>query len=153
MKIDQVKYFSFKQRRAGTPKSERAIRAESLRNPEDEPPFYIRGMKAGSKDEYWVSLALDLIEARTGWTWEYQVPVFGGRERAGGNVIDFIVHRPGRWVMIDPMGRPWHTGANEDRYQMERVARRKNWDLIAYFTDQVTTREMVYQYLRAELHV
>lgn len=153
MKIKQKKEFSFRTRKAGTPKGERSIRAERLRNPEDEPPFYIRGMKAGSKDEYWVSLALEKIEQATGWTWEYQVPVFGGRERAGGNVIDFLVHTPGRYTILDPMGRPWHTGANEDRYQMERVARRKNWDLIAWFTDQTPTREQVYQYLRAQMHV
>ena len=66
-----------------------------------------------------MSLALEKIEQSTGWTWEYQVPVFGGRDRAGGNVIDFIVHTPGMWTILDPIGSPWHTGAREDRYQME----------------------------------
>lgn len=135
------------------PEDNRVIRAEKLKNQEDVPPFFIRGIKAGSKDEYWVYLALLKIEEKTGWTWEYQKGVFGGRERQGGNVIDFLIHTPGMWTILDPMGRPWHTGSREDRYQMERVARRKNWNLIAWFTDQTPTRESVYSFLRNELHV
>jgi hypothetical protein len=128
-------------------------KAEKLKDPKDEPPYYIRGMQADSKDEYWAGLALERIEELTGWGWAYQVPISGGRTRAGGNIVDFLVYTPGRWTIIDPMGRHWHTGRNEDRYQMERVARRKNWRLIAYFTDQTPTRESVYVYLRNELGV
>ncbi|MCA9911886.1 MAG: hypothetical protein KC496_00990 [Anaerolineae bacterium] len=152
-RIKQDKQFRLGRKAEVLRPKERAIRAEKITNPEDEPPFYVRGMKADSKDEYWVSLALEKIEQSTGWTWEYQVPVFGGRDRAGGNVIDFIVHTPGMWTILDPMGSPWHTGAREDRYQMENVARRKNWILIAWFTDQTPTRESVYQYLKNQLHV
>lgn len=128
-------------------------KAEVLKNPEDEPPFYIRGVLAGSKDEYWCSLNLDRIQERTGWEWDYQVPVNGGRSRSGGNVIDFLIYTPGRWTILDPMGRPWHTGRREDRYQMENVARQKNWELIAWFTDQTPTREIQYQFLLKALHV
>lgn len=133
--------------------AKRSTRPEILRDPKDEPPFFVRGRQADSKDEYWVALALDKIEKITGWTWEYQVPVFGGRERAGGNVIDFLVHTPGRRTILDPMGKPFHTGHREDRYQMERVARRMNCELIAWFTDQTRTREATYSFLRQKLHV
>jgi len=128
-------------------------KAEKWKDPKDEPPFYVRGMKAGSKDEYWCSINLDRIEKITGWTWEYQVPVFGGRDRSGGNVVDFLIHTPGMWTMLDPMGRPFHTGKREDQYQMENVARRKKWILVAWFTDEVNTLEMQYQFLRRKLHV
>jgi len=84
---------------------------------------------------------------------EYQVSVYGGRSLAGGNVIDFLVHTPGMWTMLDPMGRHWHTGRHEDRNQMKNVARRKKWRLVAWFTEETPTREMVYTYLRKELHV
>ncbi len=140
-------------KRPARPKQDRSARVQKLKDPADEPPFFIRGQKAGSKDEYWVSLALDKIQEQTGWRWDYQVPVFGGRDRRGGNVVDFLVHTPGRWVMLDPMGRIWHTGARADEQQMERVARRKNWRLVAWFTDQTPTRESVYQFLRKELNV
>lgn len=145
------KFATVRTRSSYKPK-ERSGRAEKLRNPEDKPPFFIRGQKAGSKDEYWVSLALERIEAITGWTWDYQVPVYGGRTRAGGNVVDFLIHTPGMWTFLDPMGRYWHSGHNEDRNQMQNVARRKKWRLIAWYTDQTPTRESVYAFLRNELN-
>ena len=130
------------------------MRAEKLKNAEDKPPFYIRGILAGSKEEYWCSLAADRFEEEQGWTWEYQVSVFGGRSRgAGGNVVDFLINTPGRKTMWDPMGRYWHTGINEDQSEMQNVARRKNWNLIAWFTDETPTRESVYVYLRDRMNV
>ena len=159
MAIEQKKVFRFGQGIGSPPtpllkeRGGKSLKAEVLKDPKDEPPFFIRGVEADSKDEYWCSINLEKIEKITGWTWEYQVSVYGGRDRAGGNVVDFIVHTPGMWTMLDPMGRPWHTGAREDRYQMQNVARRKNWTLIAWFTDQTPTRESVYQFLRRELHV
>jgi hypothetical protein len=126
-----------------------AARAVKLKNESDQPPFFIRGQQAGSKDEYWVSLALDMIE----WGWAYQVPVNGGRLRRGGNVVDFLVYTPGMWTIIEPMGRVWHTGTREDRFQMEDLARSRKWKLIAYFTDepQVRTKEGVYSFLKSKL--
>lgn len=128
-------------------------RVPKLKDMSDQPPFFVRGRKAGSRDEYWVSLALDKIEAITGWGWDYQVPVYGGRQRAGGNVVDFLIYTPGMWTMLDPMGRYWHTGIHEDQSQMQTVARRKHWNLIAWFTDETPTREAVYTFLKAKLNV
>lgn len=139
-------------RRPSRRAKQRSARVPVIGNDEDKGPFFIRGQKAGSKDEYWVSLALEKIEEQTGWGWEYQVPVYGGRMR-GGNVVDFLVHTPGRKTILDPMGRYWHTGRNEDRAQMERVARRKNWNLVAWFTDETPTRDSVLQLLRREMNV
>jgi len=133
--------------------SQPSARVQTLENYEDKPPFYIRGIKAGSKEEYWVSLALVRIEEMTGWSWEYQVPVFGGRDRRGGNVVDFLVHTPGRYTMLQPEGRYWHTGHKEDAYQMQNVARKKNWNLIVWYTDEYPTRDAVYSFLKRELHV
>lgn len=134
------------------PPLDRSARVPEIKSDEERGPFFIRGQKAGSRDEYWVSLALEKIEEATGWGWEYQVPVYGGRMR-GGNVVDFLVYTPGRWTILEPMGRYWHTGVNEDRQQMERVARRKNWNLIAWFTDETPTRDSVMTLLRRELNV
>lgn len=131
---------------------ERSARVVKLVDETDKPPFFVRGQRAGSKDEYWVSLALDLIEQQTGWGWSYQVPVNGGREIRGGNVIDFLVYTPGRYTMLDPKGRYWHTGIHEDQFEMRRVARKKNWTLIEWFTDETPTKLSVLQFLRRELH-
>ncbi len=135
------------------PKQDRSARIQDLPSYEDKPPFYIRGIKAGSKEEYWCSLALDIIQTQTGWGWDYQVPVNGGRSLRGGNVVDFLIYTPGRWTALDPKGRYWHTGIHEDMNQMQNVARKKNWILIAWFTDETPTKEVVYQFLRRELHV
>jgi hypothetical protein len=132
---------------------ERSVRAPKLRNLEDRPPFFVKGRKAASKDEFWCGLALDRIQEETGWTWDYQVPVYGGRTVAGGNVVDFLVHTPGRYTMLDPMGRYWHSGIHEDQSQMIRVARKKNWVLLAWFTDETPTRESYYIFLRDKLNV
>jgi hypothetical protein len=156
VKIKQKKLFRFARTPSLTLPQDgggKGIRPEILRDPKEEPPFYVRGVEADSKDEYWCGLNLERIEKITGWTWEYQVPVYGGKNRPGGNVIDFLVHTPGMWTMLEPMGRPWHTGKREDRFQMEDVAKKKNWRLVAWFTDEVNTLEMQYQYLRRELYV
>lgn len=152
MAIKQKKLFSFKKVSALTP-TQRSVRAEKLKNPEDEPPYFIRGQEADSKWEWWISLALERIEAETGWSWDYQVAVYGGRMRSGGNIIDFLIHTPGMWTMLDIMGRYWHTGKREDRQQMQNVARRKRYRLIAWFTDETPTRESVYSFLRDQLNV
>lgn len=126
-------------------------KAEQLKAEEDIPPFYIRGILAGSKEEYWVSLALTRIEEREGWTWEYQVPIFGGRELAHGLVVDFILHTPGRDTWINPMGRYWHTGKNEDRLEEENAARKKNVKYLAFFTELIPTKQATYIYLKTQL--
>lgn len=131
----------------------RSVRAPKLRDAKDVGPWYIRGIKAGSKEEYWCSIIADEFQESQGWAWEFQVPVYGGRTRAGGNVVDFLIHTPGMETMWDPMGRYWHAGHNEDRYQMERVARRKKWRLIAWYTDETPTLAIMRTFLRNEMGV
>lgn len=140
-------------RKAGRAATSKAtfIRAEQLRDPADEPPFFIRGIKAGSKEEYWVSLALNRIQESEGWNWEYQVPIYGGRTIAGGLVIDFILYTPLQVTWISPMGRFWHTGHNEDRMKEIDAARKKNARLIAFFTDEIPTKEITYIFLKGKL--
>lgn len=154
--IKLKKMFSVKKSRRAVARSkygESAAKAEKLKNPDDEPPFYIRGIKAASRDEYWVSLELERIEKKYGISWEYQKPVNGGREIAGGNVIDFLVHTPGMDTILEPMGRPWHSGVNEDRYQMEHVAQQMNAILWAWFTDETPSRELTAMKVREGLGV
>lgn len=136
-------------RRSNTP----SARVPVLEDASDQPPYFIRGQSAGSKEEYWCSLALERIEEATGWGWEYQVPVYGGRNVRGGNVVDFLIHTPGRKTILDPKGRYWHTGKHEDQQQMRNVARKKGWNLIEWFTDQTPTKESVYALLKRELHI
>jgi hypothetical protein len=66
---------------------------------------YIQGQAPDSKEEWWISKALD----RLGLSYTYQYPVNGGRQR-GGYLIDFVVHTVPLWTMIEPEGNHWHTG-------------------------------------------
>jgi hypothetical protein len=123
---------------------------EDLKDEKDEPPFFIRGIKADSK-EYWVSLALEKFEKDGSLTWDYQVPIYGGRSRAGGLVIDFIVHVAARTFWLDPMGKYWHTGQKEDRDQLANAARRRHVELLAWFTEETPTKEIMFIFLRTAL--
>lgn len=128
-------------------------RATVIKDPAEEPPYFVRGEQAASKDEYWMGLAMEKIEKLTGWGWDYQVPVYGGRTRRGGQVVDFLLYTPGRWTVIDVKGRYWHTGHHEDSRDIEDVCRKRNWNLIGWFTDETPSKELVYQRLRQELHL
>lgn len=128
-------------------------KAPKLKDAADQPPFFIRGQQADSKEEYWCSLALDKIQQTTGWGWDYQVPVYGGRQIRGGNVVDFLIYTPGSWTALDPKGRYWHTGVNEDQNQMREVCRKKGWRLIEWFTDETRTKEEVYKFLKRQLYL
>ncbi len=125
-------------------------RAEIVKDKKDQPPFFIRGITAGSKEEWWISQALDRIQKAEGFGWEYQVPIFGGRQIAGGLVIDFVVYTPGRNTWISPMGRFWHTGIHEDRMDEQNAALVKGANLIAFFTDEIT-KETTYPFIKRKL--
>lgn len=126
-------------------------RSERLKDPKDIPPFFIRGVKAGSKEEYWISLALDRIQKAEGYGWDYQVPIYGGRNVAHGLVIDFVVYTPGRRTWISPQGRYWHTGIHEDRLDELNAARKKNVNYIVFFTDEIPTKEIAYTFIKNKL--
>lgn len=139
-------------KRPPRPKIER-VKPAKIEDAADQPPYFIRGIEAGSKEEYWVSLALEKIQEITGWGWDYQVPVFGGRQIRGGNIVDFLVYTPGPWTAIEPKGRYWHTGRNEDQNEMREACQKKGWRLIEWFTDQTRTKEEVLSLLKRELYL
>jgi hypothetical protein len=126
-------------------------KSEKLKDATELPPFFIRGIKAGSKEEYWISLALDRIQEASGIGWDYQVSIFGGRSRSGGLVIDFVVYTPGRQTWISPMGKYWHTGKHEDQFAEIDAARKKNATLIAFYTELIPTKEIAYTFIRNKL--
>jgi hypothetical protein len=147
-----LRTFKLGKKRTGTNKGV-FRKAEKLRDTQEQPPFYIRGIKAGSKEEFWVSLALDKIQKAEGYAWEYQVPIYGGRDIAGGLVIDFVVYTPGRRTWISPMGRYWHTGIHEDRMQEINAALKKGVNLIAFFTDEISSKDDTYTFIKRKLNL
>ncbi len=73
--------------------------------PVEEEIGLIQGQVPDSKQEWWISRALD----RIGVPYTYQYPVNGGRQR-GGYLIDFLVHTVPLATMVEPIGNHWHTG-------------------------------------------
>jgi hypothetical protein len=74
-------------------------------NEEEEPIGLIQGQVPDSKQEWWISRALD----RLNLPYTYQYPVQGGRAR-GGYMLDFVVHTVPLATIIEPVGNHWHTG-------------------------------------------
>jgi len=95
-------YYKFPTRRRKKPNLEKpAIDAET----DNEQIGLIQGQVPDSKEEWWISKALD----RLGMSYTYQYPVNGGRQR-GGYMIDFVVHTVPLATMVEPIGNHWHTG-------------------------------------------
>lgn len=138
-----------------TPRRSKKPLLEKLRTddvPEDEPIGIIQGQVPDSKQEWWISRALD----RLGLSYTYQYPVNGGRQR-GGYMVDFVVHTTPLATMIEPIGNHWHTGelGSDDKKRqadvesaMQDIARTPIMNL--WIPDMID-QETVYQKLRAEL--
>jgi len=71
----------------------------------------VLGQPVDSKEEYFVSISL----IKYGWVFDYQVPFFGGKNKSGGFVMDFIVHTVPKFTPLQVNGEYWHSGAQADR--------------------------------------
>jgi hypothetical protein len=102
-------YYKFPTRRRKKPILEAPTREEK---PDEEPIGLIQGQVPDSKEEWWISRALDRLKL----PYTYQYPVNGGRTR-GGYLVDFLVHTSPLATMIEPEGNHWHTGelGNDDK--------------------------------------
>lgn len=101
---------------------------------EEEPELMvIQGRPAMSKEEYWVSKALELL----GWkyTYQYVVGMLGVR---GTQKLDFLVYTPGKWTVVDVRGRYWHSGGREGELDLERVVHKKNWRLVVVWDTDIS---------------
>jgi hypothetical protein len=89
-------------RRAAKPLLDKLPKPKAV---EEEPIGLIQGQTPDSKEEWWISRALDRLKL----PYTYQYPINGGRQR-GGYLIDFLVHTVPLATIIEPIGNHWHTG-------------------------------------------
>ena len=110
-----IKYKSARVRTASRsrPPSTREI---EIKSPEDTPGM-INGMQAGSSYEWNIARAL----WRLGWTFEYQVSLFGGRNVRGGVVLDFLVSTRPAPTAISVKGEYWHRNTDQDKIEEVRI--------------------------------
>jgi hypothetical protein len=76
----------------------------------------INGRTAGSLLEWRAAQAL----WRLGWRFQYQVPLMGGRDRSGGQVLDFLIMTTPVWTAMPVNGRYWHNAVKEE-YQISEM--------------------------------
>ena len=81
--------------------------------------LYIQGMKAGSQNEYNVSIALKIM--RLSYEYQYIIGMFGTR---GSQIIDFLVYTVPKPTPLFVHGEYWHKGkkAIEDQLKLSEIA-------------------------------
>lgn len=120
--------------------------------PEDEPIGIIQGQIPDSKEEWWISRALDRLKL----PYTYQYPVNGGRTR-GGYMIDFVVHTVPLATMIEPIGNHWHTGelGSDDKKRQADVENAMRdmckTPILNLWIPDLIDQETVFQKIRDEL--
>lgn len=103
--------------RRSRPRSTREIKLE---DPQDTPGL-INGKPAGSTYEWNIARGLWTL----GWEdFEYQVPLFGGRTRRGGVVLDFLLPPRPAQIVINPIGEYWHRNVSADKIEDARIIKR-----------------------------
>ena len=90
------------------------------KDPEPPPPAMWDGKAIGSVEEWRWILASMYYKVE----FEYQVPIAGGRDMAGGLVLDFMMYTKPLWTPVSIKGRYWHTGRTEfeDMLRESKVA-------------------------------
>lgn len=92
---------------------------EFYEDPEDEIGL-IQGRLAGSKNEWYVSIALD----RLGLDYRFQMPIGGGRMFRGGYILDFLVYTAPLPTPLEVLGTYWHGGTKDDvTFRFANIAR------------------------------
>ncbi len=118
----------------------------------EEPIGLIQGQVPDSKEEWWISKALDKI----GIPYTYQYPIAGGRQR-GGYLVDFVVNTAPLATMIEPVGNHWHTGelgADDKKRQADVEDAMKDMcktPILLLWIPDMIDEDTVYQKLRSEL--
>ena len=83
----------------------------------DEEIGIVQGLMPGSKNEWFVSLALDKLEI----DYQFQVPLYGGRGVRGGQVVDFVCYIP-RATPVFVQGEYWHNANSENEDILKQAA-------------------------------
>jgi len=136
---------TFKQPRVREPKAELA---KAIPLPADEHlPLEIQGQAVGSKEEGRASMALDMMGLR----YIYQYVVNYGRQRRGGQILDFLIISFKPRIILDVRGAYWHTGIHEDSLWVEQVSQQRHWPLRILWDYEATSVDAALSKLRAIL--
>ena len=102
----------------------------------------VQGLLPGSKNEWYVSLALDKLEI----DYQFQVPLSGGRGIRGGQVIDFICYIP-RATPVFVQGEYWHDirSEGEDILKQAEAEQRYGVKPILLMGEETDSKDKAYK--------
>ena len=115
---------------------------------EDDVIGIVQGIIPDSKNEWFVSLALDKLEI----DYMFQVSIGGGRGTRGGQVIDFLVFIP-KATPVFVQGAYWHSGKteNEDILKQAFAEAYYNVKPILLAENETDTKEKALQVVRERI--
>lgn len=122
-----------------------AVTFEKPQEPEVRP---IQGKQPGSKEEYWVALALWKLKI----PFQYQQPLFGGNRLAGGMIVDFVVYNPDA-TPVEVFGEYWHEGQLSG-FDSLKLAIQHNYYgkmTVVLWANDLESPEKTYQVVRRKL--
>lgn len=118
-------------------------------NQPDRPEMgLIQNQEPGSKEEWWVALALWKLNL----DFRFQVPVMGGRDRRGGFIVDFVVYNP-MPTPVEVFGQYWHEnqlGAG-DNLRIAMLRDYFNMEPVIIWGSEATSEEDTLRVVREKL--
>jgi len=121
----------------------KAQTAPKLKEPKQEEVIgLVQGMTPGSKNEWYVALALDKLKI----DYIYQYMLSGGRGVRGGQVIDFVVYNPAA-TPVYVQGEYWHNQKTESEDILKQADAENYFKTppILLWGDETDTKEKAYQ--------
>lgn len=102
----------------------------------------VQGIVPGSKNEYYVALALDKLEIG----YMYQYSLGGGRGIRGGQMIDFVIFNP-MAIPVFVQGEYWHNEKTENEDILKIVAAEQHFkhEVILLYGDETDTKDKAYR--------
>lgn len=116
--------------------------ALKVEKPEDDVIGMVQGIMPGSKNEFYVALALEKL----GIEFMFQFALYGGRSVRGGQVVDFVVFNP-KAIPVFIQGEYWHNKASENEDIMKQAAAEEYFKTkpVLLMGEETDTKDKAYQ--------
>ncbi len=108
----------------------------------------VNGMVPDSKNEYFVSLALDKLSL----DYMYQYALDGGSSVRGGQSIDFVVFNP-RPIPVFIQGEHWHTQSTVNEDILKQAAAEQHFGVrpVLLMGEETDTIEKAFKVVKAKI--
>jgi hypothetical protein len=148
-----AKVYQFGKKRAkNIPLKNKPVEDVEVKKPNEDEILSINGITPGSKEEYWVALALKRLDLE----FIYQYSISGGRSVRGGQIIDFLVYTVPLPTPVFVQGEYWHSGTRNATTQFKVVAAQRYFGgeaqpPVEIWDYEIPDRETTYQVVKRKL--